>query len=154
MNDSTTTPTGTCGTIFFKVPNKIKKWIESPTVWAAAAAADATQGCENLPCTIPPKAEEEEKQPKTKKLLVDIKSMAKKTLNLLLARSVKREEEEEQKDETLFSIFHEENPSNDQKDLGNDLKDLNNDLKADIFRARIIMAQLVKQMRNEEDELH
>jgi hypothetical protein len=84
----------------------------------------------------------------------DIKSMAKKILNLLFARSVKREEEEEQKDETLFSIFHEENPSNDQKDLGNDLKDLNNDLKADIFRARIIMAQLVKQMRNEEDELH
>jgi hypothetical protein len=41
-------------------------------VWAAAAAADATQGCENLPCTIPPKAEEEEKQPKTKKLLVGL----------------------------------------------------------------------------------
>jgi hypothetical protein len=46
----------------------------------------------------------------------DIKSMAKKILNLLLARSVRREEEE-QKDETPFSIFQEKNLSNDLKDL-------------------------------------
>jgi hypothetical protein len=54
--------------LFSKFRTEKKKGIESPTVWAAAAAADATQGYENSPSTIPPKAEEE--TPKTKKLLV------------------------------------------------------------------------------------